>query len=145
MILQKLILQKVRNEKFNKLSNAIINMPLVDVGMLLAKVREKMKEPDIVVDPYDLTFVWVSKNYCKLTGYSEDELIDKQLFFTSTQDKNKLREMELELLSEKVGDKKEIPIKTKSGKILIARVEDVIVNFEDHPYMAGRLLELVNK
>ena len=118
-------------------------MPTMNVDMILKKAEEKIPNPDIIVDPFDLTFVWVSKRYCELTGYHEAELIDKQIFFTSTQEEEKARKMETDMLSEKSRKKMQIPIKTKSGKVLIAEVEDTIINFENHPYMAGRLIRII--
>ncbi|MBN2422723.1 PAS domain-containing protein [Candidatus Woesearchaeota archaeon] len=120
-------------------------MTTVNVDALLKKVREKMQNPDIIVDPYDLTFVWVSEGYCKLTGYSCSDLIDKQLFFTSVQTKDTARKMEMDMLSKRESDIKEIPIKKKTGKVVIAKVKDIIINFENHPYMAGKLIKVIKK
>ena len=46
---------------------------------LLAKANEKIADPDVIVDVYDMTYVWVSKHQCSITGYSEDEQIGQQL------------------------------------------------------------------
>ncbi len=46
---------------------------------LLKKARELFDEPDVIIDLFDMTFIWVSQHILDISGYSEDEMLGKQV------------------------------------------------------------------
>jgi len=116
-------------------------MPILDINALLEKTKEKIPNPDIVIDPYDLTFVWVSEKYCELTGYSKTELINTQVFSAADMKPEELRQIKMEMISQKNIVTREMPLKTKTGEQIIIKAKDALITFQGNPYIVGTLIE----
>ena len=109
---------------------------------LLKKAREIIKEPDAIADAYDLSFQWISPRLSKIIGYEPDEIINKQTISLHADSQEDARKTELDIFSTTERIVKELPAKTKSGKVLKITLEIFPMNFQGNPYMVGRVLKV---
>jgi len=110
-------------------------------GKLLEEAEKKIKGPDVIVDPLDYTYCWVSARHAKLLGYTAREMVDEQVFhFTAlpvtAEAKNKLM-----LTMAKPSGVTQIPLKTKGGKRMLVKFRHAVFEFEGSPYMAAKAIK----
>lgn len=113
----------------------------MDTQAILALTKGELQNPDAIIDPYDLTFLWVSKKCCELSGYTEKELIGKQIFVTCPKYKDPT-EMEVNMQSDPPKERL-IPIIKKDGKKITFKIKSVAVKMGDSPYHVGEILEVL--
>lgn len=114
----------------------------MDVRQLLEYAKQFIENPDLIVDPYDLTYVWVSKKFCNISGYSSSELVGEQLL--KFEDYKNVEPWRIE--SKMVTPNKKIRI---NSLLLVKNGPNVKINgygrsfeFDNQPYMAGKILEV---
>ncbi len=112
----------------------------MDIQKILAKAKEKISEPDVIIDPYDLTYVWVSDKMCDLFDYTAEELIGKQIR-EFQHGKKDPREVEVEMAESKSLIPVDFSIKHKSGKEINIKGEGISFEFEEQPYLVGKIVD----
>ena len=111
-----------------------------DLGALLKKAKTTLKDVDIVVDPYDLTFIWVSDKLCRLSGFEQDKLVGQQIFALDIRGQPATKEIELMMMRADENNVIEVPVKTKDGKDIIVKIQAISITFKDQPYMVARIV-----
>jgi hypothetical protein len=104
---------------------------------LLAKAKELLKTPDMILDLYDFTIVWMSPRLKKILELSDDELVGKQLpnYFSVGDDKK--REKSIEHMSKAHGFLTS-DLKTKKGGVVRFEVEFYTIEFKGGFYHIGK-------
>ena len=102
---------------------------------LLEKANSYLKDPDTIIDPYDMTYVWVSKSAMMLLG---DNVVGKRVSMDSksadgTQDYGRSH-LPAAMNTSNVGRRK-IIIKTKSNELKELLIDYIIILFENQPYL----------
>jgi len=110
---------------------------------LLAEANKIIKGPDVIIDPYDLTYVWVSKKICKIFEYSCDDIISKQLTEFEIYNKRQPREIEMEMIDSDKPIEINSFVKTKSGKKIRFMGEGQGFKFGGHPYLVGKIKKVI--
>ena len=109
---------------------------------LLKKPKEFVDQPDAIVDVYDLTFVWASQKLTKAMGYAHSEMQGLQTIDIHSDDKEQARKTEMEISVGPQGQVREMPVKTKQGKPLKVKFKVYRFEFQENPYMVGKLLSV---
>ncbi len=115
----------------------IINMAAEEV---LKAAKEKIADPDVIVDAFDMTFQWISPGFSRTLGYSQDEITAKQTVTLHADNPDEARETEMDIISKQEESIREIPVKTKEGKPITVKLKILHFKIGDHPYMVGKLL-----
>ena len=103
-------------------------------------ITRKIKNFDVVIDPYDLTYMWVSKKFCKIIGYDPEELIGEQIFKVIDRDKNDTRKIEFDMLGDESGTKREHSMKRKDGTTIKLMAQDNYIEINSKPYLVGTII-----
>ncbi len=113
----------------------------MEVDKLLEQAKKKLHDLDLIVDPYDLSFVWVSSKVCKLIGYSEKEALATQMIEVHTGQEEEVKRMEMEFSCPFPEKQMNLPIRTKDGIELKLTTKTVCFEFDGQPYVIGKILE----
>jgi len=73
---------------------------------LLKKAKELFKKPDIIIDLYDFTIVWMSKELSKILGFTKNELIGQAIPETFAMSETNKRAKAIEHMSKTYGNLK---------------------------------------
>jgi predicted methyltransferase len=109
---------------------------------ILHKVKQIVKNPDAIIDTYDLSFVFVSEKCCKLTEFSRDELVGNQIFVMCQKYKEPC-EIEINMQNDPPQERI-IPIVTKSKKNIKFKIKSLGIKVENYPYHVEKYLKLLN-
>jgi len=112
----------------------------MDTNVLLKMANEEIENPDVLIDPFDLTFIWVCDKTCEKTGYGKNELDGKSMFTICPEYKPKT-EMEVNMITDPAKERN-IPIVTKEGKHIIFHVKSVPIKPQDYPVLAGKIMSI---
>jgi PAS domain S-box-containing protein len=112
----------------------------MDIEEILKKANEKVKDPDVIVDPYDLSYVWVSEKFCRITGYSKAELAGKQIIDVSARKKDDVKRIEMEIMGSNSGKPMSVPLRTKGGKRIEFKGAAYHIDFRGQPYVVAKLM-----
>jgi len=104
---------------------------------LLNKAKEFIKEPDLIMDLYDFTVLWLSKKVEDVIGYTSEELAGKPITDLLVVDSNGMRAKVVEHMSKAHGFM-ESSLKTKSGDIVDFKVEFYTFEFKKGFYHVGK-------
>ncbi len=115
-----------------------------DIQELLSKAREKIKDFDVIIDPLDSTYVWVSDKLCDLFGYAAEELIGTQLQNYQKDKSKDTREVELEMLDCKSCMPVNLVVKRKDGGKIDIKGEGLSFECNKQIYLVGKILESVD-
>jgi len=113
----------------------------MEIRKLVENASEKIEDPDVIIDPLNFTFHWVSKRHAKLLGYSVEELEGKEVFpFTNlpTTDEEKGQLMVTMGMPE---GKTMIPLKTKDGRVIVVEFRHIRFEVEGKPFMVAKLVQ----
>ncbi len=107
---------------------------------VLKKARELLREPEMIIDLYDLTIIWMGDSLKKLTGFINDELIGTTImneFAPSEKDK---RAKAMEHMSKSHGFM-DVALKRKGGGSLKFNVEFYTFELKGGFFHAGKSLK----
>lgn len=110
---------------------------------MLSAAREHFSDLDAIINPYDLSFVWVSYKYVNLTEFSDEELVGNPIFRVCPRYMSP-EEIENNLMMERPIEQ-ELPIITKSGKNLKFKWLTKCITFEEKKYCIGKILEVIEQ
>jgi len=114
-------------------------MALTDIKKLLKEGEKYIKNPDVIIDVFDMTYVWVSKYHCKITEYTEKEQINMQIAVNSQLVNGDTRTMALEVGIPYQPFERMMIITTKTGKKKMSNVQGIVINFNGQPYIIGKM------
>ena len=109
---------------------------------LLAKAKKLLKTPDLIMDLYDFTVVWMSPRLKKLLELSDNESAGKRFpkYFSVGEDEK--REKAVEHMSKPHGFLMS-DLKTKSGGVVRFEVEFYTIEFKGGFYHIGKSLKYI--
>ena len=107
---------------------------------VVKKAKEILKNPDMLVDLYDFTIVWMSPWLEKILGYGKEKLVGKELADYFAVDDAKKREKVFEHIS-KTRDHLTADLKTKGGNIVRFEVEFHTFEFNKGFYHVGKSIK----
>ena len=111
-----------------------------ETNELLSRAKEVIAEPDVIVDTYDLSFAWINPKLAETLGYDESEMKGKQTMAMHADDPEQARKTETEIFTASEEIIKEMPVKTKDGKELTVKFRIRHFDFNNVPYMVGKLI-----
>jgi len=108
-----------------------------EIEKALKLAKEKMPSFDTLIDLYDMTFVYITKEAANVSGYEPEEMIGKQIsnFMTIPSDATSFRET---IMKSMVGGSVKIPVKTKDGKERIVEMKHTTIELEGHPFLVTK-------
>jgi hypothetical protein len=116
-----------------------------NIKKMLKKANEYIKDLDVVIDPYDMTYVWVSDNQCNISEYSAAEQIDKQIAMNISIEHKDVRNTIIEDITNNTLSEKKLFLKTKTGEEKILMVESMSLLYNNQPYLIGRIKQVKKK
>ncbi len=113
----------------------------MNIDSLLAAAKKKIKNPDIIIDPYDLTYVWLSDKFCQLSDYTCAELIGKSSQTIEDFADQELREIETEMAYSQDKVPVESVLTKKDGSKIQIKGYGYSFTYQNDPYMVGKIVK----
>jgi PAS domain S-box-containing protein len=104
---------------------------------VLEKARELCGKPDMIIDLYDFTVVWMSDELEKILGYKKGEMIGKTIMETFALKEEEKRKKAIEHMSKEHGFMNSF-LKAKDGNKIRFDVEFYTVEFKGGFYHIGK-------
>ncbi len=108
---------------------------------LVTIAKNKISNPDVIVNGYDLTLEWISPKLSKIIGYDEAEIREKQTIALHSDSPEQARQTEMAILTTDNKIIKEISVKTKNNELVNIKFNICHFSFEEDPFMVGRILD----
>lgn len=122
-----------------------MNGELFDIKKLLEEANKYLKNPDVIIDPYDMTFVWMNEKILRRAGKN---LVGERVASTSEDpygiEDFRVMSAEVMTVDHKVR-KKEILIKMGPGKKRKALINYVMIKFDNQPYLVTKVIKIERK
>lgn len=117
-------------------------MATINIKGLLKEANKYIKNPDNIIDPYDMAFVYVSKKLKKLHGKNFENTQISSLVEDAEGKKN-FEKMDLNAVTidYKVKEKK-IIIQTKPNEKRKALINYVVIKFDNQPYLVTKMIKM---
>lgn len=109
---------------------------------LLQKAREYIQKPDVIIDLYDFTVVWLSPKTQEIFGYTNNDLEKNVVSLTDVFQFNKMEVMKTVFRTMKDKDKREINVQVKSGKKYAIKAEFNTFMLNGTIYRVGRMNQI---
>jgi hypothetical protein len=107
---------------------------------IVQKARELLDNPEMIIDLYDFSVVWMSKWLKEQLGYTKDEMIGKPIMGAFALREDKKRAKAVEHMSKEHGFMK-VGLKAKNGDVIKFDVEFCTTEFKGGFYHIGRKLK----
>ena len=109
----------------------------VEIKEVLELAEKKMPEFDTIIDLFDMTFVFISAESARLSGYTPKEMIGRHIsnFMTTPDKTEEFRQIIKKTREDKVVT---IPIKTKSGKELPVQMNFATIEIKEFPFLVTK-------
>lgn len=104
-----------------------------ETGQLLLKAQEYIPAPDVIIDVYDMTYVWVSDYHCQVTGYTKEEEHNMSISVNSQLVDGDTSKMAPEAMNPYSHFKRKMILTSKSGKKMSVDVHGVVIVYGKHP------------
>jgi hypothetical protein len=119
-------------------------MPLINTDNLLIEANKFIKDPDVIIDVYDMTYVWVSAYHCEVTGYTKEEETDMRIEINSEIINGSAQSMAPESTQPYKPFETKVIITTKTGEKKAAKTQGIVIQFIDQPYLIGKMVSVSN-
>lgn len=103
---------------------------------IIKKANSIIKNPDAIVDLYDLTFLWVNKKTAETYGYTPYEMIGKNVASFCFVKHGEPIDVALSFISSTFTHT--MPIKTKEGEKVVRKMQYKIFKYERNPYLVTK-------
>ncbi len=117
-------------------------MPLTDIQELLKEANKHIPDPDVIIDVYDMTYAWVSQKHSTITEYTKEEQINTRISEISQLKHGDTNNTAPEALTPNQKFTQEMILTTKSGKKKEAEVAGIVIEFNNQPYLIGKILKV---
>lgn len=114
------------------------------IHLLLDEASKYIQNPDVIIDVYDMTYVWVSSFHCEVTGYSNEEEVNMRIAGNSQLVNGDTRQMAPETSEPYKPFDRDVIITTKNGERKIAKVHSIVIEYERQPYLVGKMESVVS-
>jgi hypothetical protein len=114
---------------------------MVNIKGLLEEANKYIKDPDAIVDTYDMTFVWVSERVKKMQGNMAGNQIAKQTEDPTGISDFKSADLNAMTIDYKV-KKKNIVIITKDNKKKKATIKFIVIEYDNQPYLISKFTKI---
>lgn len=104
---------------------------------VLEKAKELLGEPDMIIDLYDFTILWMSSELEKLLGYAKDEIVGKTIMEAFALKDEEKRAKAVEHMSKVHGFMNSL-LKSKDGSKVRFDIEFYTVEFKGGFYHMGK-------
>ena len=104
---------------------------------LLRLARKKMRDFDTIIDLYDMTFVYMTRESARVSGHTPREMIGKPIadFMTIPRRDQSFTKT---IMKSMEGGVVRIPVRTKDGKEKVVEMKHAVVELEGYPYLVTR-------
>jgi PAS domain S-box-containing protein len=106
---------------------------------LLEKAKEIIKEPELIMDLYDFTIIWINKKTEYIIGFTSEELAGRPITELLAIDSDEMRAKVVEHMSKNHGFM-DSSLKTKNGDIVDFKVEFYTFEFKKGFYHVGKAI-----
>ncbi len=107
---------------------------------LLEEARKKMKNPDYIINIFDLSPEWASEKMLKVLEYEKASDVTQVTDVIALESEEERRELATEVLEVEGTKVSKFKLRSRKGKIIIIEAEITRLDFERTPYEVGRLL-----
>ena len=117
-------------------------MDKINVKKLLEIANKYLKDPDTIIDPYDMTFVWLSEKSKKYAGNQ----VGKQIASVSKDPGGKIDFQSLNVEAGTIDyniKKKKIAIQVGS-EYKNVWINSVVIEFNNQPYLVSKFIKFEN-
>ena len=110
---------------------------------LISYCKNRVQDPDVIMDLFDKSFTWASNKTVKILGFSHEELANTRVLALRVKEKSDEEDLAEHIVNKDYVD--DFPMKTKSGKIIIVKARVVTIEFRKNPYQIIKVMKLVEK
>jgi PAS domain S-box-containing protein len=103
--------------------------------------EEKMPNFDTIIDLFDMSFIYISEKSAKLSGYMSEEMVGESIHKFMNIPSGDNESFQDILMKTMIGGNVKIPIKTKDGKSIDVLMNFVLIEVDNHPFVATRAAE----
>jgi hypothetical protein len=114
-----------------------------DIKLLLEKANQMINDPDVIIDLFDLSFVWVGAKLVKLLGYPKSEILEKPFHDFVRVNKIDIRNMVYYMFRKKGQNR--FTMKTKLKKNVEVNANVKVFEFKGGFYQVGKITKIGNK
>jgi PAS domain-containing protein len=114
-----------------------------NIDEVLQKAVEALKEPDYLVDLFDMTFVWASPKGMALTGYTQEDIGKMRNIDIIAFNENLTEEQFRQELGKRLRrghGEMELPVKKTNGEIITLKIEYQVIKHNNGWYIAGKFI-----
>lgn len=119
-------------------------MPIVNVEKLLAEANKYIKNPDVIVDVFDMTYTWVSDYHCEVTGYTKEEQENMRIEVNSQVVGGDTGKTAPEAAVPFKPFERKVVITTKTGEKKVYDTQGIVIEFNNQPFLVGKMIAIVN-
>ncbi len=107
---------------------------------VLEIAEKKLPGFHVIIDLFDMTFVYVTKEGAEVNGYTQEEMMGHSISeFMSV--KNQDESFRQTIMKTMIGGIVRIPIRQKSGKEVFIEMKHVVVELEGHSFLVTKSLQ----
>lgn len=114
----------------------------MDTKRLITEAGNVIEDPDIIIDVYDMTFVWVSDKILKISGMKKEDFINKQVFEYDRRKRLDIKKLQFTMLS-KLSLTHTVPVKTKNERLLKIKLKAYNVSIDGNPYIVEKIKKVI--
>lgn len=98
-----------------------------------------MRNFDTIISLFDMTFVYISEESAKLSGYPPEEMIGKHIsnFMTADSKSEEFRN----IIMKSVSGKAVVPIKTRSGEKIEILMKFITIKVNGEPFLVTKAVK----
>jgi hypothetical protein len=120
-------------------------MSLINIEKILEEANKYIKDPDVIIDVYDMTYVWTSIYHCEVTGYSKAEQTNMRIAVNSQlENGGDTHQMAAETMNPYKPFERKMIITTKTGDTKTAEINGIVIEFDNQPYIIGKMISVSN-
>jgi hypothetical protein len=112
---------------------------MVDIDKLLGIANNHITDPDTIIDPYDMTYVWLSQNAQKFLG----DIVGKRVAMDSRSPDGSADYGRLDMVSalnDTKSGRRKIVVQSGSGQRREMLIAYKIIDFEGQPYLVTKAI-----
>jgi hypothetical protein len=119
-------------------------MSIINIEKLVDLANTYIKNPDVIIDVYDMTYAWVSAYHCDVTGYTKEEQTNMKIAVNSQLVGGDTHHIAQEIMTPNILFKRKMIITTKNGDTKAAEIQGIVIEFERQPYIIGKINSVSN-
>jgi hypothetical protein len=114
-------------------------MATINIENFLDVANKYIKNPDVIIDVYDMTYIWTSAYHSEITGYTKEEQTNMRIAKNSQLVNGDTSQIAEEVMIPNTPFVRKIIITTKTGEKKVADIEGIVIEINNQPYLIGKM------